>query len=213
MKKIKRPFEFEVHPDKVRPGTRWISVYLKNVSLERLTRLEANLHSRDPYFLSVVGTGSYLSKLEPDEKAVLSFQLDADVSTSIYATVSGYRDGTYFFWTSPNVWIIVGKEKTRLKNVFALTHPHATRGVAIEAEAVVEGISGGENLLISFWHDSPSSFEKIGEVTIKKLDAGEVIKPSFEFTPKESGIHEIYAYLYDDYKHIGSGSDIIFVEK
>lgn len=209
---MKRPFEFKVTPETVKTGKHWVSVHLKNISTDDMSQLDVKLHSEDPYFLDVLGTGSYVSEIKAGEERVLPFQLNADISTKVYAMVSGFREGEYFFWTSPRVEIDVGVTRAKLRNVFALTHPHAILDETIEAEAVVEGVIGGADFTVSFWHDSPSSYEKIGETKIESLEAGEVIRPSIEFTPEESGIHDIYVYLYHDTKYIGSDSDTIWIE-
>jgi hypothetical protein len=210
--RIKRPFEFDITPSELKTGTHWVSVHLKNVSTDTLTQLDIKLYSRNQTFIDVWGTGTYTSEVKPGEERFFPFQIYANQTTKLYATVSGYREGIYFFWTSPNIEIYVGITTAKLRNVFALTHPYAVGGETLEAEAVVEGVTGGDNFLITFWHDSPSSFEKLGETKIEKLGPGEVKKSSIEFTPNESGRHEIHAYLYDDHRYIGTDSDVIWVE-
>lgn len=209
--KLKRPFEFDITPHQLRAGTRWVSVHLKNVSTDKLTELDVKLYSRNPSFIDVLDTGSYTSEMSPKETRIYTFQVNPVISTKLYATVAGYRDGTYFFWTSPNIELHVGTTSAKLNNVFALTHPYATEET-IESEAVIEGVVGGEDLKVVFWHDSPSSYDKLGETTIENVDVGEIVKTSIEFTPEESGIHEIYAFLYDDGRYIGSDSDVIWIE-
>lgn len=212
MKTWKSPFEFKITPDTVRTGKHWVSVRLKNVSTNEMTQLDMKLHSDNPYFLDLLGTGSYVDEIKAGEERILPFLINADVSTKLYSTVSGYRDGEYFFGTSPRLEIKVDVTKAKLRNVFALTHPHAVAEKTIEAEAVIEGVTGGEDFILVFWHDSPSSHDKIGEIKIKRLEPGEEVTNSIEFTPDESGTHEIHVYLYHDTQYISSGSDTIWIE-
>lgn len=209
--RYKDPFEFDIIPDEIRTGTRWVTVSLKNISSDRLNYLDIRLYSRNPSFIDIKENGHYIPVMETGEKKTQAFQVDADLSTNLYATVSGNRNGEYFFWISPNMYIQVGVTTAKLRNVFALTHPYAPEET-LEAEAVVEGVTGGDNFKVIFWHESASKYEKLGESEIENINAGEVKKASIEFTPDESGLHTIYGYLYDDAKYIGTDSDIIWVE-
>ena len=212
MKRIKTPFEFEIVPDTIKIGVHWISVHLTNIGTKKLNHLDFKLHSDNPFLISVLGTGKYVGEMDVGETEIFPIQVSADVSTRLYATVSGFEgEGDYFFWTSPRLRLDVGIPTARLKYVFALTHPHVALNDSIEAEAVVEGVAGGEDYRVTFWHDAPSSFEKIADVNIEKLSPGEVKRLSIDFTPKEKGVHEIYVYLYDDSKYIGSEKETIYV--
>lgn len=58
--KLKRPFEFDIIPDRIETGRHWISVKLKNVSNDELTNLDVRLHSMNPFFLSIIGSGTFV---------------------------------------------------------------------------------------------------------------------------------------------------------
>lgn len=226
MKRIKMPFEFEVFPDNIKTGNQWVSVQLKNIGTSRLTQLDVKLHSNNPSLISILGTGKYIGEINIGDTETVPFKVEADVSTYIYATVSGYKNEDYFFWLSPRVRLDVDITTARLNNVFALTHPHVAMNDTIKAEALIEGVTGGEGFNVEFWHDSPYSlfedipevnarapriFEKIADVSIEKLFPGEVKRPSIEFTPNEKGVHEIHVYLYDNKKYIGCDKDTVYV--
>ena len=68
---MKRPFEFKVTPETVKTGKHWVSVHLKNISTDDMTQLDVKLHSEDPYFLDVLGSGSYVSEIKAGEERVL----------------------------------------------------------------------------------------------------------------------------------------------
>lgn len=167
----------------------------------------------NPFFLSILGSGTFVSKLNENETRTLPFQINAEATERIYVTVSGERNGVYLYWDSPPILISVGDEVPRLKRVFILTHPYIAKGTTIEAEAVIQAIRGGKELDLTFWLDSPSSYEFIGETTTKKLEPSEEIRYSVEISPKEDGVHEVFVYLFDGTRLVGKDSDAIWVNK
>ncbi len=211
--KTKLPFEFDITPDKIMTGTHWVTVHLKNLSKDTINNIEIKLHSIDPYFVSVLGTGKYIPEILPSEKKTMPFQLDATISTELFVTIDGVRAEEDFFWDSPTIEIDVGVTSARLRNVIAMTHPHVMLDDTIEAEAIVEGIEGGEDLNLTFWMDAPSSHKKIGSGDIGSMDPGEVARKSIEVTPQEPGMHKIITYLYEGTKYIGKKTETIWVKK
>ena len=212
--RLKRPFEFEITPNKVDKGNKWLTVNLKNVSVDTLTQLDIQLHSLDSYFIGFYGTGSYVSEIQPQERRSVPFQITAHGTSNVYATITGYRNGVYFYWDSPIEKIQVGTEVAELKNLFVLSHPYTSIGKTLQIEAIIQAITGGKKLELSFWVDTRTgSFEKIADIETKNLEKGEQVRYSAEFTPKETGIHEIYAYLYDGTTLLGRKNNTIYVEK
>lgn len=211
--KTKLPFEFDITPDKIMTGTHWVTVHLKNLSNDTINNIDIKLHSIDPYFVSVLGTGKYIPEILPGEKKTIPFQIDATIATELFVTIDGVRAEEDFFWDSPTIEIDVGVTSARLRNVFAMSHPHVMLEDTIEAEAMVEGVAGGENLNLTFWMDVPSSHKKIGSADIGSMEPGEVARRSVEVTPQESGMHKIIAYLYEGTKYIGKKTDTIWVKK
>jgi hypothetical protein len=125
--RLKRPFEYKIKPKQVEKGTRWITVDIKNVSTDELTQLDVQLHSLDSYFIGIYGTGSYVSELNPEETRSIPFQITAHGPSSVYVTLTGYRDGVYFYWESPMEEIKVGAEVAELENLFVLSHLYSHR--------------------------------------------------------------------------------------
>jgi len=211
--RLKRPFEYKIKPKQVEKGTRWITVDIKNVSTDELTQLDVQLHSLDSYFIGIYGTGSYVSELNPEETRSIPFQITAHGTSSVYVTVTGYRDGVYFYWESPMEEIKVGAEVAELENLFVLSHPYTAIGKTLEIEAIIRAVTGGKKLELSYWVDTRSgSFEKIADIETKVLEEGEEVRYSAEFTPDETGIHEIYAYLYDGTTLLGRKNNTIYVQ-
>ena len=211
--RLKRPFEYEIKPKQVDKGTHWITVDLKNVSADVLSQLDVQLQSRDSYFIAVHGTGNYMPELKGNVITSIPFQITARRTSTVYVTVAGYRDGVYFYWESSAEEVQVGAEAAALKNLFVLSHPYTAIGKTLEIEAIVKAIVGGKKLDLSFWVDTRhGSFDKIAEIETKELEAGEEVRYSAEFTPEETGIHEIYAYLYDGTTLLGRKNDTIYVQ-
>ena len=169
--RLKRPFEYDIKPNEVDKGNHWLTLDLKNVSIDVMTQLDIQLHSLDSYFINVYGTGSYVSKLESNETRSIPFQIAAHGSSNLYVTLTGYRDGVYFYWETPMEKIRVRAEVAEIKNLFVLTHPYTSIGKTIEVEAIIKAITGGKTLELSFWVDTRTgTFEKIADIKTKILE-------------------------------------------
>jgi hypothetical protein len=201
---LRYPIEYELTPKNIQGGRRWMSLRLKNVSSDTLTALDVRLNSLDVYSISVYGTGSYVSVLEPEEEVVLPFQLQANSSGSLYISTDGFRDGVSFHWETPAVPITVGAEVAEIVSVFAMTEPYPLLGDRIECEATLRGLQETEGVTLEFWAENPSlDFEAFHTIETKALSPGETVRYSAEFEPEEKGLYTIYAYLYDGARRIG----------
>lgn len=89
-----------------------------------LTDLAVNINAFDTCGISVLGTGYYVATIAPGEEHLLSFQVSANYSTSVYLAVDGWQDGETFHWESPYVPVEVGQEATELVRLFAMTEPY-----------------------------------------------------------------------------------------
>jgi len=201
---LRYPIEYELTPKNIQGGRRWMSLRLKNVSSDTLTALDVRLNSLDVYSISVYGTGSYVSVLEPEEEVVLPFQLQANSSGSLYISTDGFRDGVSSHWETPAVPITVGAEVAEIVSVFAMTEPYPLLGDRIECEATLRGLQETEGVTLEFWAENPSlDFEAFHTIETKALSPGETVRYSAEFEPEEKGLYTIYAYLYDGARRIG----------
>jgi hypothetical protein len=211
---MRYPIQYEITPDSVPVGTRWLNVTLQNVGTEDLTMLDVRLNSLDVYALSVYGTGSYIAILKPDEKRVLPFQVLASATASVYVTADGWRDGDPFHWESPGIRVTVGEEAAELVSLFAMTEPYPLLGEHIRCEAAIRAIADSESLTLEFWLETPSGeFEEIATVETKGLVAGEQARYAAEVTPEEHGLYTVYAYLFDGARQIGRELETIFVRE
>jgi hypothetical protein len=211
---IKYPLEYELTPKSIDTGRHWVTLSLQNVGTEDLTGLDVNLNSLDAYSISVLGTGSYISILTPDERRELPFQVSANRTGSLYVTLDGWRDGERFHWESPGIPVTVGAEVAELVSLFAMTEPYSVIGEQVRCEATIRGLSESEGLKLEFWADTPGGeFEELAIVETKALSPGEEATYSAEVTPEEDGLYTIYAYLYDGVRRIGREVEYVYVRE
>jgi hypothetical protein len=136
------------------------------------------------------------------------------VSADVYATIIAREHKNYFWWESGWTHIYVSEEKAELERLLVLSHPYTTIGKTLSAEATVKGLRKGTGLKLEFWVDPPSGkSEKQATTDIKELSDGEEARYTAEFTPKETGLYMIYAYLYDGWQRIGHKTNYIYVQK
>ena len=210
----KHPLEYELTPKEIDTGRHWMTLSLRNIGAQELTGLDVNLNSLDAYSISVLGTGSYVAMLGPDESLELPFQVSADRTGRVYVTLDGWQDGERFHWESPEIPVTVGAEAAELVSLFAMTEPHPVVGEAVRCEATVRGLSETRGLGLEFWADTPGgAFEELAIVDTKPLGEGEEVTYSAQITADEDGLYTIYAYLYDGIRRIGRKFETIYVEE
>jgi hypothetical protein len=116
------------------------------------------------------------------------FQLNAQGSADVYATIRARKDGDYFLWESGWTHISVSEEKAEIGRLLVLSNPYTTIGKTISAEATIKGLQKSTGLKLEFWVEPPSGkFEEQATIDIKELSVGEEARYSAEFTPKETG--------------------------
>jgi hypothetical protein len=215
---VKYPIEYELNPTEMDKGKQWLTLKLKNIGNKTLKRLGVELHSLDTFYLFPLffpfGIGHYIGELEPDEEREVVFQVNAQGSAEVYATISARKDGDYFWWESGWTHITVIDEKAEIGRLVVLSHPYTTIGETLSVEATVKGLRKVTGLKLEFWVEIPSGkFEEQATIDIKELSVGEEARYSAEFTPKETGYYTIYAYLYDGWRRIGHKTDSIYAQK
>jgi hypothetical protein len=219
MWKYKYPLEYELNPTEIEKGTNWVTLKLKNIGSETLKNLDVELHSLDTYNLSVYGSwwfgaGQHITELGPNKEEELVFRVNAIGSADTYATITGRKDGKYFWWESSWTNIKLSEEKAEIGRLLVLSHPYTTIGKTISVEATIKGLRKSTGLKLEFWVETPiRKFEEQATIDIKDLPVGEEARYSAEFTPKETGHYKIYAYLYDGLKRIGYKTESIYARK
>jgi hypothetical protein len=216
--RLKYPIEYELDPTEMDKGKQWITLKLKNMGNKTLKRLDVELHSLDTSYLFPLffpfGIGHYIGELKPDEEREVVFQVNAQGSGDVYATINARKDGDFFWWESGWTHIFVGEEKAELGRLLVLSHPYTKIGKTLSAEATIKGLRKSTGLKLEFWVETPSGkFEEQATIDIKDLPVGEEARYTAEFTPKETGYYTIYAYLYDGRRRIGHRTDSIQAQK
>jgi hypothetical protein len=199
-------------------GKQWLTLKLKYIGNKTLKRLDVELHSLDTFYLFPFffpfGIGHYIGELEPGEEREVVFQVNAQGSAEVYATISARKDGGIFWWESGWTHITVTEEKAEIGRLVVLSHPYTTIGETLSAEATIKGLRKVTGLKLEFWVETPSGkFEEQATIDIKELSVGEEARYSAEFTPKETGHYTIYAYLFDGWRRIGHKTDSIYAQK
>lgn len=208
---MRYPLEYDLNPQETAAGIHWATLNLKNIGTQTLTGLDVQMNALDPYSISVLGTGSYISVLAPNEEQLLTFQISASSSTSLYISVDGWREGASFHWESPYIPIVVGEDVAELVSLFAMTEPYPALREAINVEATVRGLAQTDGVQLEFWADTPGGkFEKLADVETKALTRGEEVTYSAEITPEEQGMYTIYAYLYDDGRRVDRETEAVY---
>ncbi len=211
--KSRFPFEYELTPDTLEKGTQWLTLMLRNIGDVALHNLDVRMHSTDSFHINFHNPTDHVYRLPPYEDRFLSFQVEANATTSLYISIRYYKEGGSFHWDSP--WIrekVVG-EVAELERVL-VTNPYGLIGRELEVEAVVKGLGDSNGLDLIFWADTPSgNSEEIAQIKTKKLSKGEEASYTAKITPKEKGYYTIYSSLINNYKRIGRDSDTLWVEK
>jgi hypothetical protein len=142
------------------------------------------------------------------------FRVNATGSADVYVTIIARKDGENFWWESGFTHISVSEVKAELGRLVVLSHPYTTIGKTLSAEAAIKGLRKGKGLKLEFWVETPSGkFEEQAKINIKELSVGEEARYTAEFTPHETGIYIIHAYLFDEWIRIGHKTNSIYVQK
>jgi len=216
--RIKYPIEYELTPTDMDKGKQWLTLKLKNMGRQTLRRLAVELHSLDTFYLFPLmfpfGIGHYIAELGPDEEREVAFQVNAQGSGEVYATIIARKDGRYFSWESGWTHISVTEEKAEIGRLVVLSNPYTRIGETLSVEATIKGLQKSTQLRLEFWVETPSGkLEEQATIDIKDLPVGEEARYTAEFTPKETGYYTIYAYLYDDWRRISHKTDNIYAKK
>jgi hypothetical protein len=209
----KYPMEYELSPDTLEKGSRWLTLRLKNVGEDTLHALDITMHSSDSLQISFRNPNDYIYRLLPDEETFRSFQVDAHGTTKLYFSIRYYKEGGSFHWDSPWIRKKVFGEVAELEGIL-VSNTYGAIGRELEAEANIKALDNSDELDLEFWADTPSGgHEKLAEIKTKKLSHGEEVSYTAKITPKEMGYYTVYASLYDKGRRIGRDSDILWVEK
>jgi len=213
MLRRKYPFGYELTPEALEKGTRWLTLWLKNIGNDSVHNMDINMHSTDSLQISLRKSSNHIFRLKPDEESILSFQVDAHGTTALYFSVRYFREGGSFHWDSPWIREQVLGEVAELERIL-VSNSYGTTGRELVVEAAIKGLDISDGLDLQFWADTPSGeHEELAEIKTKKLSRDEKVSYTAKITPKEKGYYSIYGSLYDHNRRIGRKFDTIWVEK
>ena len=201
--------EYDLSPRSVQPGTRWVTLTIMNHGEEDLSNLDVRLNSVDTYSLTVQSSGSFVASLRGGESAALHFQIQANSTARLYATVDGEDPHGPFHHESPGMLIVVGKEIAELLHMFVMAPPYPPVGEPLEIEATVRGLAPASELAVEFWGEPPGGrAENIATTDNQTLEPGQEARFIAAITPTKEGLYAIYAYLFHGIKRIGR--DVVY---
>ncbi|MCJ7631738.1 hypothetical protein MUP77_04985 [Candidatus Bathyarchaeota archaeon] len=216
MKKLERkyPIEYALTPKSVDRGVNWLTLKIRNIGAEALRGLDVRLHSTDTFCLSVYGVGDYIADLEPNEEEEVVIRVSVSGSANMYFTISSHVNGDHFWWESPWLYVNMVEQKAELERLFVLSEPYTSIGKTIKVEATIRGLVTSSGLDLMFWAYTPSGkSEELARIEMRGLSEGEEAKYSTDFTPEETGLYTVYAYLYDEWERIGYRTDTVYVQR
>jgi hypothetical protein len=208
---LKHPIEYELRPRRIEPGTRWLTLRLKNIGEEALRSLDVRLNSLDTYSVSVQGMGRFWGLLSPSDEMEFPFQVLADSSGRLYASIDAWRDKEQFHWESPGVLISVGEPIAELVTLSAVADEHPGEGVTVRCEAVVLGLCDYEGLQLSFLAETPAGeLEELQAIEASGC-SGERRIYGAQLETRQEGLFTIHAYLNDGARRIGHESTHLYI--
>ena len=213
MSRYKYPIEYDLSPDTLENGAHWLTLRLQNKGDENLQNLNIKMHSLDSFHISFRNPSDYIYLLKPNEEKYLNFQVDANVTSHLYISIHGRKNGGgHFHWDSPLLKEVVLGDDVEIETIL-VSNPYGSVGKELDVEAVLVGLGDSQGLGLSFWADTPShEYEEIENMKTRRLSNGEATY-STEMKPKEEGYYTVYVSLHDDYRLIDRDYDTIWVEK
>jgi hypothetical protein len=197
------PFEYSISPERIEPGTHWVSIHLKNIERQPMMNMNVRLISNDPLRIQPLDRGGYINLLNPCEERVVPVQIEANQGSWVYLHIEYWLDDEMFYWESPNVWLKVRRDPARIMTLFSIKGHQLNLGEEIPVEATVTADLPVDDLHIDFWIETADGkFETFQSIDIDHMDAGEVRTITSSFTPEEEGLYSIYAYLFDEKRRV-----------
>lgn len=191
------PFEYSLTPEEIEPGTKWVSIHLKNIGKQPMMNMDVRLISNDPLRIRALDRSGYINMLDPGEERVVPVQVEANQGGWVYVHVEYWLDDKLYYWESPNVWIKVRRDPARIMTLFSMKGPQLNVGEEVPVEATIVANSPTNSLHMDFWVETAEGqFEAFETVDVDPMDADEARTIQTEFTPEEEGLYSIYAYLF-----------------
>jgi hypothetical protein len=192
------PFEYQITPETVEPGTRWLSVHLENTERQPLMNLDVRLISSDSLRIRSLDRGGYINMLNPGEEDVVPMQVEVNQGTWVYLHVEYWVEGELFYWESPNVWISAERDPARMMTLFSMGGPEVLVGTETPVEATLVANMPTDPLRVDFWVETAGgAFEAFDSADIAAMKEGEIRTVTTQFEPDDEGLYSVYAYLFE----------------
>ncbi len=214
MRRVRKGVEFEIIPDVVDVGERWLSLTLKNIGQETLRNLDIRLNSVDTLGLEIRDSSKYLPLLLPNDEISLYFRVNVHFSTPVYVSLTGHRDDQLFYWETPTMLIKISTQVAEIVSLVAVKEPKPVVGNTIECVASISAEDYVEDLDLETWLEAPDGeIEEVEVIAIDKLEPEELKEHIVEFVPEKEGIYMVKSQLFKGIRRLSSKTDYVFVEK
>src|SRR5215475_7412360 len=131
MSRYKYPIEYDLSPDTLENGAHWLTLRLQNKGDENLQNLNIKMHSLDSFHISFRNPSDYIYLLKPNEEKYLNFQVDANVTSHLYVSIHGRKDGGgHFHWDSPLLKEVVLGDDVEIETIL-VSNPYYTVYVSL----------------------------------------------------------------------------------
>jgi hypothetical protein len=210
---VKYPLEFDLLPNRIEKGNQWLRLRLKNIGVKKMQYVDIQLNSLDSLNLNPLGTGQFVTVLDPGEEKILPFQVSSYSTGDLYFSLQGWIDEELFNFESPPVRITIGDAPADLRSLTVISDNYPLLKSTLKCDANVLGLAESSGLQLEFWAHSPNGdFENLAKIETKELKDGEEASYSTEITPEEKGLYSVHAFLYNNGKRIGHEKAAIYVK-
>ena len=199
-------FEATVTPEVLERGRHWITVRLRNLSMERLVDVSATLYTYNTHDLDVLPSGSFhfVKELRPNDTAALNFHVFANHTGWVYLHVTAYRYGAFVSWYSPYHEIRLIEDPAEIQ-AFFVNRPYWALEETIETETVVHAHRNVSDLRLEIAATPPSKSHTLMDVIdIDFITEGGTKRFVSELYASEEGMYHLTARLFHEQKLISS---------
>ncbi len=201
----KYPFEAIFTPKVLERGRHWITVRLRNLSMERLVDVSATLYTYNTHDLDVLPSGSFhfVKELRPNDTAALNFHVFANHTGWVYLHVTAYRYGAFVSWYSPYHEIRLIEDPAEIQ-AFFVNRPYWALEETIETETVVHAHRNVSDLRLEIAATPPSKSHTLMDVIDIDFAESGTKRFASELYASEEGMYHLTARLFHEHKLISS---------
>ena len=198
-------FEATVTPEVLERGRHWITVRLRNLSMERLVDVSATLYTYNTHDLDVLPSGSFhfVKELRPNDTAALNFHVFANHTGWVYLHVTAYRDGAFVSWYSPHHEVRLIEDPVEIRTFF-VNRPYWALEETIETETVVHAHRNVSDLRLEIAATPPSKSHTLMDVIDIDFAESGTKRFASELYASEEGMYHLTARLFHEHKLISS---------